>query len=115
MKDQITIKIERFTGIEELLPEVVYLPFENAYQHPYRKYHQNAWSAAIDGEIVLVDENLETLWENLREIVIDQLAPEEAENGNGCLPEEFDETEDATGTRPEGGQEDSSSEDAEEE
>ena len=39
MKERITIEIERFTGIEEMTPEVVYLPFQTAYQHPYRKFH----------------------------------------------------------------------------
>jgi len=85
MKEKILIEIERFTGIEEQTPEVVYLPFETAYQHPYRKFHENAWAAVIDNEIVLVDESLENLWDNLEGIVFERLASVAPENGNGWL------------------------------
>lgn len=89
MKNKISIEISQFTGIEEVTPEVVYLPFETAYEHPFRKFHENAWSAAIDGEIVLVDENLESLLENLKEMVLDLLTSEETDNGHGGLPGDY--------------------------
>jgi hypothetical protein len=85
MKDRITIEINRFTGIEEMTPEVVYLPFATADEHPYRKFHDNAWSASVDSEIVMVKENLEELWENLGGIVIEQLSPEEPVDDNGWV------------------------------
>ncbi|MBN1140918.1 MAG: hypothetical protein JXB25_03850 [Deltaproteobacteria bacterium] len=114
MREKITIEIEKFTGIEELTPEVVYLPFESAYEHPYRKFHEHAWSAAVDGEIVLVDENLERLWEGLKEMVLELLAGEEGvENGNG-VPEQYGADSLETDSGPESDQDRSGAEEDEE-
>ena len=35
-----------------------------------------------------MDDNLESLWENLREVVVDQLSPANSGNGNGWLDSE---------------------------
>ena len=80
---KLTIEIERFSGVEEILPEVVYVPFEEAEPPSMRKFHENAWAASINGDVTLIDEDLGQLLSKLRETVLTLLASEEAGFGNG--------------------------------
>jgi len=79
---KLTIEIERFSGVEEILPEVVYVPFEEAEPPSMRKFHENAWAASINGDVTLIDEDLGQLLSKLRETVLTLLASEEAGFGN---------------------------------
>ena len=90
---KLTIEIERFSGVEEILPEVVYVPFKEAEPPSVRKFHENAWAASINGEVTLIDEDLGQLLSNLRETVLTLLASEEAGFGNS-LPLETEDMED---------------------